>query len=290
MAFADSAVRTILAASGPLKVTLAGTVSEADPIGYDSGWQRAIASSSAPIAALLVAGEEGLSGDVITAYQSAVIIGPTGGTAGNQVFLGSTAGKYAESSNGSVRQVVGTMSSATEMTINPIDSRGPMTVANSSDDTRALYARLYLATAAGSGDAGRFYATVLGVAAAGAFGIHATASLSATGTITGLMTGARATLGIAAASRSLSGTFAALQVDSDIGTGTTMPAATTSFIRVADVGAVRIGALMDLADISDGAGGLFSAHTTQSMTHSIKILYEGTAYYIMCTDAATNRT
>lgn len=290
MAFADTAKRTVVSGIGPVKVTLAGTVYEGDPIGYSSGWYQAIASTSAPIAAMLVAGEDGVAGDVITAYQAAVLWGPTGGTAGNLMFLSSTAGKYAESGNGSARQVVGVMSSATEISVTPAHPYGPMIVANSTADTRAVYAKLFLATAAGSGDAVRANAEVIGVAAANAFGLHSTAKLAADGTITGLMNGVRATLEVAAASRSLSGTFAALQVDSYIGAGNTMPAGTTSFIRVADVGSVRIGALLDLADISDGSGGLFSAHVTQTMTHSIKILYEGTAYYIMCTNAATNRT
>ena len=38
-------------------------------------------------------------------------------------------------------------------------------------------------------------------------------------------------------------------------------------------------------------GSMFAAHTTQTMTHSIKIISDaGTLYYIMCTNAATNRS
>jgi len=37
-------------------------------------------------------------------------------------------------------------------------------------------------------------------------------------------------------------------------------------------------------------GTVFATHTTQTMTHSIRIYDDaGTAYYIMCTNAATNR-
>jgi hypothetical protein len=39
------------------------------------------------------------------------------------------------------------------------------------------------------------------------------------------------------------------------------------------------------------SGGVLAAHTTQTMTHSIRIQSaNGTKYYIMCTNVVTNRT
>ena len=47
-----------------------------------------------------------------------------------------------------------------------------------------------------------------------------------------------------------------------------------------------------LAQVPDVAsGGVLAAHTTQTMTHSIRIESEdGSKYYVMCTNVVTNRT
>ena len=156
-------------------------------------------------------------------------------------------------------------------------------------DARVMYARLYL-NGAGGGEAVRAYATATttDVATGGTMnGIHASASINTSSSISGAANAGRFTLGAAAASRTLGGTLAALQLDSDIGTGNTL--STASFMRVTDSGAVRIANLMQIPAAANGT--LFAAHTTQAMTHSIKIINAaGTAYYIMCTDAATNRS
>jgi hypothetical protein len=48
----------------------------------------------------------------------------------------------------------------------------------------------------------------------------------------------------------------------------------------------------DVLSVPDVAsGGVLAAHTTQTMTHSIRIQSaDGTNYYIMCTNVVTNRT
>jgi hypothetical protein len=153
-----------------------------------------------------------------------------------------------------------------------------------------MYARLYLNGAAG-GEAIRAFATAstTNVATGGTMnGIHATASVNASSSISGAANAARLTLGAAAEARTLGGALAAVQLDSDIGTGNTLPTI-HGFIRVTDSGAVR---LSNLAVIPAAANGtLFAAHITQAMTHSIRIIdAAGTAYYIMCTNAATNRS
>ncbi len=119
-------------------------------------------------------------------------------------------------------------------------------------------------------------------------GIHATASVNASSSISGAANAGRFTLGAAAESRTLSGALSAIQLDSDIATGNTLPTI-HGFLRVTDSGAVR---LSNLAVVPAAANGtLFAAHTTQAMTHSLRIINaSGTAYYIMCTDAATNRS
>lgn len=77
------------------KVTLAGTVKRGDSIGYSSGWKQA--DSDAPIYAQLVALQSGVSGDVITVGDSAVIDFGSGCTAtpGDKLYLSNTAGTYA---------------------------------------------------------------------------------------------------------------------------------------------------------------------------------------------------
>jgi hypothetical protein len=112
--------------------------------------------------------------------------------------------------------------------------------------------------------------------------------INAGATVTGSGSGVRATLAAAAASRTLAGALSAAHICSDIATGNTLPTV-HGFMRFTDDGAVR---LSNLAVIPVAANGtLLAAHVTQAMTHSIKIVDEnGTAYYIMCTNAATNRS
>ena len=90
-----------------------------------------------------------------------------------------------------------------------------------------------------------------------------------------------------AAGVTVGGTVAVLQLDSDLNATATVPAA-TSFIRVNDTSTTKIGNLMNIPAPSNGT--IFATHTTQVMTHSIRIVSAaGTNYYVMCTDSATNR-
>ncbi|MCB0205474.1 MAG: hypothetical protein KDH89_11705 [Anaerolineae bacterium] len=159
-----------------------------------------------------------------------------------------------------------------------------------SGDFRGIYLRAYFGGATG-GEAGRFYATVTttNVATGGTVnGIHTSLSINTSSSVSGAGNALRATLGAAAASRTLSGTLAAIQVDSDIGTGNTLPA-THAFMRFTNTGAVALSNLFEVPNAANGT--IFAAHTTQVMTHSLKIISaDGTAYYVMCTNAATNRS
>jgi hypothetical protein len=72
MAFVDKGTsRKILEGSCPMKITLAGAVVAGDPIMYSTGWKKAANTAGAP--AVLIAGEDGAVGDVITAYGMAII-------------------------------------------------------------------------------------------------------------------------------------------------------------------------------------------------------------------------
>lgn len=158
-------------------------------------------------------------------------------------------------------------------------------------DARILYARLHQ-YGTGGGEAVRAYAFAQNAATAtgGTLnGLHASVSIATSSAISGQASGARITLEAAAASRTLGGTLAALNVDSNIGTGNTMPT-NHSFIRFTNTGAVALSHLLQLPSAPSN-GTIFAAHTTQAMTHSLRVIGPtGTAYYIMVTDAATNRS
>lgn len=159
---------------------------------------------------------------------------------------------------------------------------------HTSGDVRLIYATLNLRGVGGNGECLRPRTLVYGTGVDSAHGLHSTLNIAVGGAISGLGAGLRATLEAAAATRTLTGTLAALQVDSNIATGNTLPAS-HAFVRFADNGAVRVTNLLLMPNVSNGT--IFAAHVTQVMSHSIKILSaDGTAYYIMCTDAATNRS
>jgi hypothetical protein len=160
-----------------------------------------------------------------------------------------------------------------------------------SGDSRGLYLRHYLGgtiAATGYGDAIRAFCTVTGTGYSYASGLHGTMQINADATVTGSGSGIRATLAAAEATRTLVGALSALHVCSDVATGNTMPTV-HGFMRFTDDGAVKMSNLAVIPNASNGT--IFAAHITQTMTHSIKIISEnGTAYYIMCTNAATNRS
>lgn len=159
-----------------------------------------------------------------------------------------------------------------------------------SGDCRGLYLRLYISGAGGSGEAARLYTTVNEVAAAvggTVNGAHISLSITANGSVSGAGNALRATLDFAAAANP-GGTLAVAQLDSNFGAAATVPA-TAAFLRVNDTGSVTLPRLLNVPNVA--SGGLLAAHTTQGLTHSIRIVSaDGTLYYIMVTDAATNRT
>lgn len=285
MAFADNKPRVVEWATTPIRVTLGETVYTGDLIGFDgTDWMQAEASATAPISARLVALEDGVDGDSIQASPLAVVSSYTGGTAGSQLFLSDTAGCVEEAVTGSLYQKVGMMVSATVAYLAPVYTQelGVMNVARSTADTRAGYFRLYQKTAAGSGDALRAYHTVLAsTAAANAHGFHGSVSFNAGASVTGLAAGVRATLDFAANTATPGGTMCALQVDSNIGTGITLPS-TASFIRAADNGAVKLPYMMDISTLTSGASYAWvsGAHAGTTVGGCLRILTSAGAMFV----------
>lgn len=160
------------------------------------------------------------------------------------------------------------------------------TSAATTGDSRLVYDKLTF-SAAGSGETLRAFSVATGtnVATAGTVnGAHISLEVDGTGTISGAGNALRATLG--GSSTSPGGTLSAIQVDSNFATGVTLPAS-TSFIRVTNTNTTLIPNLLNIPAPANGS--IFATHTTQTMTHSIRIISGGTNYYIMCTTATTNR-
>jgi hypothetical protein len=142
-----------------------------------------------------------------------------------------------------------------------------------SGDSRFIYAQHFLSGAGATGDCARFFTKVNATGVAGGFGLHATVQIQddATTGITGLATGGRCTLAAEADTRTLGGTLAALQVDSDIGANNTLGAA-TSFIRVADNSSVKISNLFSFA----ASGSVITGTTASTAAGAITVYVEGT--------------
>ncbi len=88
MVFSDPGKgRIVEQGEGLVKITLAEACKAGDVLGHSSGWKRALATVGTAIQGRLVAGEDGVSDDVITAYRRAVVSGYSGGTAGNPVYV-----------------------------------------------------------------------------------------------------------------------------------------------------------------------------------------------------------
>lgn len=72
MALVDASTsRRVIEGVLAVEITLAGAVSEGDPLMYSSGWKLALNTSGAE--AVLIAGQTGISEEIITAYGAAII-------------------------------------------------------------------------------------------------------------------------------------------------------------------------------------------------------------------------
>ncbi len=161
-------------------------------------------------------------------------------------------------------------------------------------DMRGEYLRLYFSGAGGSGEAFRAMSTInnVSVGTGGTVnGAHISiGTAGASAAVAGAANALRVTFGIAAASTNIGGTCAVVQVDTDFDTAVTVPT-NFAFLRFTNTNTKKANNLFRIPNVAAEAGGLFCAHTTQAMTHSIRIVSEGgTPYYIMCASASTNRT
>jgi hypothetical protein len=287
MAFTDTRPRVVQSADTPINIVLAGTVYAGDPVGFNgTGWVEAIGSATAPIAAQLFALEDGVTEGTIAAARRIVIVeGLAGATLGDMLFLSATAGKFVIAA-ASARQALGYMVSATLGFAEINGERGALAVSRDTADVRPFYSRLYGGYAGCNGEALRGYTTVLAaIAAATMHGIHGAISFNAGASVAGLAAGIRATLDFAANTASPTGTYCALQVDSNIGAGITVTAAQMSFIRAVDNGAVLIPNFLSLPAAASGNCVVDTASTTHN--HCIKVLIGGALHYIPVSDAAS---
>ena len=133
MALSDPGTgRIIEQGEGLVRITLAEACKAGDILGYSSGWKRALATVGTAIQGRLVAGEDGASGDVITAYRRAVVGAYSGGTAGNAVYVaeGTDYGEITETkptTSGDCDAIIGYVISATVAALEP-GSRSDSTV------------------------------------------------------------------------------------------------------------------------------------------------------------------
>ncbi len=133
MALSDPGTgRIIEQGEGLVKITLAEACKAGDILGYSSGWKRALATTGTAIQGRLVAGEDGASGDVITAYRRAVVSGYSGGTAGNAVYVaeGTDYGEVIETkpdTSGDCDTIIGYLVSVSAAALEP-GSRADSTV------------------------------------------------------------------------------------------------------------------------------------------------------------------
>lgn len=166
---------------------------------------------------------------------------------------------------------------------------------HTSGDMRGMYLRTYFSGAGGSGEAARIFGTINGVSVATGGtvnGAHVSLGTSgASAAVSGAANALRTTFGIASASTNIGGTCSVIQVDTDIASGVTLPS-NFAFLRFTNTGAgTAPGALLRIPNVTAATNGLFCAHVTDAMTHSIRFVSEdGTEYHIMCTTTTTNRT
>jgi hypothetical protein len=153
------------------------------------------------------------------------------------------------------------------------------TTSAASGDTRLSYNKLTFA-GAGAGETLRVFSVVTAAQGAGQTtnGSHVSLSVNTGGSITGAANALRATLGLAAGVSS-GGTVAAIQADSDVGAGGTLPA-TAAWIRFTNSGAGT-----GLSNLFNLPAAMVPVKSAAAVTHTIKIIVDGTPYYLMVSNA-----
>jgi len=234
-----------------------------------------------------VADNEVLRGDGTTNYQgSTVILDDSGNfTVVNNIEFGST-------TTAAIRAGAGTSASPDTTSTADKNFLGFWFESTAtSGDSRGLYLRLYFAGAGVSGEAARIFGTVNNVTAASGGtvnGAHISLSVSgASGAVSGAGNALRATLGLGAATNA-GGTLAAIQADSDFAADATIPA-TAAAIAITNSNTGVWSKALRVPTVA--SGGIFAAHITDAMTHSLRCVDgAGTVFYLMATTTSSNRT
>jgi hypothetical protein len=157
------------------------------------------------------------------------------------------------------------------------------TTSATTGDTRLVYNKLTF-TSTGSGETIRAFSVVSGAgAAAGGTinGIHTSMEVTTGGSISGAANAIRATIG--ASVNSPGGTLAALQLDTNFASGTSVSAA-SAFIRVSDSGA-GAGKLTRLMNIETGTGVFTAATSSSTLAGGIKVRIAGADYFLVVASA-----
>jgi hypothetical protein len=161
------------------------------------------------------------------------------------------------------------------------------TTSATTGDTRLSYNKLTF-TSTGSGETLRAFSVVTGANAATAGtinGAHISCEIDgASASISGAANAIRATLGGSDATPG--GTLSVIQLDTNYSVNATLPA-TSSFIRVTDSGA-NTGEVQNLFNIAAGpAATLLKTSSVGAAAAALKIIANGTTYYIMLATSAT---
>ena len=153
------------------------------------------------------------------------------------------------------------------------------TTSAASGDTRLIYSRLAF-TGAGAGETLRAFSVVTAAQGSGQTtnGAHISMSVDTGGSISGAGNALRATLGVAAGVTP-GGTVAAIQADSDVGAAGILPA-TAAWIRFTNSGAGT-----GLSNLFNLPAAMVPVKSAAAVTHTIKIIVDGTPYYLMVSNA-----
>jgi hypothetical protein len=111
--------------------------------------------------------------------------------------------------------------------------------------------------------------------------IHATGRIASGATVSGALSGIRATLEVAGTNPTPGGTLAALQVDSNIVTGATL-GANTAYIRVSNSGTTEVPNLFNIETaINSDFSTMVTSHADHASTHLIKCRVAGADMWLL---------
>jgi hypothetical protein len=162
---------------------------------------------------------------------------------------------------------------------NIIDARGEFLASGTS---RIVYARLRAKTSCASGEAVRAYAEAM-TAVTDVHGLHATAQVSAGGSVTGEMAAVRATVAAVSGLTLSAGTLAALRLDSDLSSAVT-GMTTVAWIALTELQSNKVPFLL-ATDFS--SGGCIGATTGATAGGTLKVSINGTTKYIQLFNSAS---